>query len=188
MKNENNRDKKALPYNKLEYQNVLFSVPLTRWERYYLAVQRFRNESPKGVFFESESSQRDFPSLGDKQDDEKGIRGDFASVDTRTGSTARGQHLIISNTIGATYGKGDNTPNNKTSRQRIFLEDRIRLLTPIECERLMSWPDNHTKWGMNEKGEKVEISDSQRYKMCGNGVVSNVVREIAKVLLAPPPP
>ena len=47
----------------------------------------------------------------------------------------------------------------------------------------MSWPDNWTKYGTDEKGNKVEISDSQRYKMCGNGVVSNVVREIVKNLI-----
>lgn len=61
--------------------------------------------------------------------------------------------------------------------------DRVRKLMPIECERLMSWPDDWTKWGMNEKGEKMEISDSQRYKMCGNGVVSAVVKEIFKELI-----
>jgi site-specific DNA-cytosine methylase len=46
----------------------------------------------------------------------------------------------------------------------------------------MSWQDGWTKYGVNEKGETVEISDSQRYKMCGNGVVSNVVAEIIKRL------
>lgn len=59
---------------------------------------------------------------------------------------------------------------------------KIRRLTPVECERLMSWPDNWTKWGINEKGETVEISDSQRYKLCGNGVVSLVIKEIQQVL------
>jgi hypothetical protein len=39
----------------------------------------------------------------------------------------------------------------------------------------MSWEDDWNKWGINEKGEKTEISDSQRYKQCGNGVVSKVV-------------
>ena len=43
-------------------------------------------------------------------------------------------------------------------------ERRIRKLMPIECERLMSFPDDWTRWGINEKGEKVEINDSQRYK------------------------
>lgn len=57
---------------------------------------------------------------------------------------------------------------------------RIRRLTPLECERLMGWLDNHTKYGKTEKGEVVEISDSQRYKMCGNGVVANVVEALIK--------
>ena len=60
---------------------------------------------------------------------------------------------------------------------------QIRRLTPTECERLMSWPDDWTKWGINDKGERVEISDTQRYRMCGNGVVSNVVTELIKEIL-----
>ena len=45
---------------------------------------------------------------------------------------------------------------------------RIRRLTPVECERLMGLPDG---WTSNNG----EISDTQRYKMCGNGVVVDVV-------------
>ncbi len=62
-------------------------------------------------------------------------------------------------------------------------DGKIRKLMPIECERLMGWQDNWTKFGIDDKGNTIEISDSQRYKMCGNGVVSNVVSEIIKELL-----
>ena len=55
---------------------------------------------------------------------------------------------------------------------------KIRRLTPRECERLMSWSDDWTRWGIDEKGNTIEISDTQRYKMAGNGVVSNVVKWI----------
>jgi DNA (cytosine-5)-methyltransferase 1 len=48
----------------------------------------------------------------------------------------------------------------------------IRRLTPLECERLMGWPDNHT---LNRADGKIN-SDSARYKMCGNGVVSPVIK------------
>ena len=58
------------------------------------------------------------------------------------------------------------------------IKGKIRRLTPTECERLMGWPDDHTKYGINEKGERVELSDSQRYKMCGNGCVPQCVRWI----------
>ena len=51
-----------------------------------------------------------------------------------------------------------------------------RRLMPIECERLMSWPDHWT----NIPG----ASDAARYKACGNGVVSNVAQWIAERLLA----
>lgn len=50
-------------------------------------------------------------------------------------------------------------------------EDNLtwRKLTPIECERLQTLPDNFTKWGLNEKNEIVEMSKTQRYKTIGNG-------------------
>jgi DNA-cytosine methyltransferase len=49
-----------------------------------------------------------------------------------------------------------------------------RRLMPSECEALMSWPRNHTAVGVNEKGESYELSDTARYKLCGNGVGSAV--------------
>jgi DNA (cytosine-5)-methyltransferase 1 len=56
-----------------------------------------------------------------------------------------------------------------------------RRITLRECERLMSWPDDWTRWGDDGK----EISDTQRYKMCGNGVVSNVAQWVAeRIVLA----
>ena len=51
----------------------------------------------------------------------------------------------------------------------------VRRLTPIECERLMGWPDDHTRWGANGK----EQSDTNRYKQCGNGVATPVAKWIA---------
>ena len=57
-------------------------------------------------------------------------------------------------------------------------ERRIRRLTPTECERLQGFPDGYTKYGINEKGDKVKISDTQRYKCLGNAVTTNVVRGI----------
>ena len=58
---------------------------------------------------------------------------------------------------------------------------RIRRLTPTECERLMGLPDGWTAKGIID-GKEVDISDTQRYKMCGNGVVVNCVEYIYKSL------
>ncbi len=54
----------------------------------------------------------------------------------------------------------------------------IRRLTPIECERLMGWPDNHTLHRIDGKTN----SDSTRYKMCGNGVATPVAQWVAENL------
>lgn len=52
----------------------------------------------------------------------------------------------------------------------------IRRLTPLECERLMGWPDDHTKYDQDGK----TLPDTQRYKMCGNGVASPVAKWVAQ--------
>lgn len=44
----------------------------------------------------------------------------------------------------------------------------LRKLTPVECERLQNLPDNYTNG----------VSDSQRYKMIGNGWTVNVIEWI----------
>ena len=53
--------------------------------------------------------------------------------------------------------------------------NKIRRLTPIECERLQGFPDNWSKYG-----DDGEISDTQRYKLCGNAVTVDVVEAVAK--------
>jgi DNA (cytosine-5)-methyltransferase 1 len=57
---------------------------------------------------------------------------------------------------------------------RSGLGDVFRRFTPIECERLMGFPDNWTSG----------ISDSQRYKCLGNAVSPPVVQAIVEKLLA----
>ena len=46
----------------------------------------------------------------------------------------------------------------------------IRKLTPIECERLQTLPDNYTDG----------VSDTQRYKGLGNGWTVDVVAHILR--------
>jgi DNA (cytosine-5)-methyltransferase 1 len=62
---------------------------------------------------------------------------------------------------------------------RMFDGYRIRRLTPIECERLQGFPDDHTSFG-NYDGEVKPVSNSQRYKQCGNAVTVDVVLAVAK--------
>lgn len=54
-----------------------------------------------------------------------------------------------------------------------------RRFTPLECERLMGWTDDHTRWGADGK----EISATHRYKMCGNGVASPVAEWVGRHIM-----
>ena len=55
----------------------------------------------------------------------------------------------------------------------------VRRLTPLECERLMGWPDNHT---LHRADGSIQ-PDSTRYRQCGNGVVANVAEWIAQQIM-----
>lgn len=57
---------------------------------------------------------------------------------------------------------------NASSCTHIYKNTRIRRLTPIECERLQTVADNYTN----------HVSDSQRYKMLGNGWTVDVIAHI----------
>lgn len=57
---------------------------------------------------------------------------------------------------------------------------QVRRLTPVECERLMGWPDNHTL----PRADGKQNADTTRYKMCGNGVASPVAQWIGQHLMA----
>jgi site-specific DNA-cytosine methylase len=227
------RNKKKIPYDKLEYKNVLFSVPLTRWERYEISRQYFREGSPQEVFFERQDVKN-----GLQRNEEEYRREVMATLTRRSagGDNARGNYINVLNEASQHYrlydikglaptlqsqsgmssqkhpfvvasrGRNPNNPKSRKSglkteqmlepnlngvsnmltsveKDNYVFDGRVRKLMPIECERLMSWTDDWTRWGINEQGEKKEVSDSQRYKMCGNGVVSNVIREIVKNLI-----
>lgn len=53
----------------------------------------------------------------------------------------------------------------------------VRRLLPLECERLMGFPDNHTRIPWRGKPEE-ECPDAPRYKACGNSMCVNVMRWI----------
>ena len=75
-------------------------------------------------------------------------------------------------TIHASTGAGGNT-------DQFVQQYRIRRLTPIECERLQGFPDNHTEYG-NYDGVIKKMSNTQRYKQCGNAVTVDVVQAVAQ--------
>jgi DNA (cytosine-5)-methyltransferase 1 len=69
---------------------------------------------------------------------------------------------------------GDVSPSLGTTTA--MTPSAVRRLTPVECERLMGWPDDHTRW----RADGTEQADSHRYRQCGNGVASPVAEWVAK--------
>lgn len=67
--------------------------------------------------------------------------------------------------------EGENMNNKKCNEKNNY---QIRKLTPRECERLQGFEDDWTRFGKD--GE--EISDTQRYKCCGNAVTTTVITHI----------
>jgi DNA (cytosine-5)-methyltransferase 1 len=68
-------------------------------------------------------------------------------------------------------------PSPQSHHAQMFIAQpmAVRRLTPLECERLMGWPDDHTRY----KADGAEQADTHRYKQCGNGVATPVARWVA---------
>lgn len=58
----------------------------------------------------------------------------------------------------------------------ILIDGYIRKLTPTECERLQTLPDGYTEIIFEGK----PISDTQRYKMLGNGWTADIIAHILR--------
>jgi site-specific DNA-cytosine methylase len=79
--------------------------------------------------------------------------------------------------LDANYYKGGNLKSyfEKHRRQLVFSDDDMkeyRKLTPLECERLQTVPEGYTEG----------VSNTQRYKMLGNGWTVDVIAHIFKGL------
>jgi DNA-cytosine methyltransferase len=83
------------------------------------------------------------------------------------------------------YNKTDKANSLTTVQTDSMVEENyiIRKLTPIETNRLQTFEDNWNEFGTFEtkKGLEVkDISNSQRYKQCGNAVTVEVIKHILK--------
>tara|TARA_R110000868_G_scaffold60915_3_gene185500 strand:+ start:5818 stop:6729 length:912 start_codon:yes stop_codon:yes gene_type:complete len=97
-------------------------------------------------------------------------------------SIERKQRTMVKiGTMGKNYNQGNSvySPEGKScalsanggglgANTGLYLVDTIRKLTPIECERLQSLPDNYTEG----------IANTNRYKVLGNAFNANVVAHI----------
>lgn len=73
---------------------------------------------------------------------------------------------------------GDPIPTiTKAHHHAVAMRHTVRRLLPIETERLMGFPDNHTRIPWRGKPEE-QCPDGPRYKACGNSMCVNVMRWI----------
>lgn len=99
---------------------------------------------------------------------------------------------IAGNTIGRAPENGGNGTGyckevgytlTKSDQHGVAYGMQVRRLTPIECERLQGFPDNHTLIGWRGK-DADECPDGPRYKAIGNSMAVPVMRWIAERIAA----
>ena len=93
------------------------------------------------------------------------LDGDKMKPGERSGGSGMGiseEGVMYTQTAGDVHGVAY-TPSGKPT---------VRKLLPLECERLMGFPDNHTRIPWNGKSEE-ECPDAPRYKSCGNSMAVN---------------
>jgi site-specific DNA-cytosine methylase len=95
----------------------------------------------------------------------------------------RGRVDQDANTISTGDGGANMSTQNFVAEEASSQSIRIRKLTPTETERLQGYKDDHTKFGKKEDGTIYELSNTQRYKICGNGVSSPVSATILTTLI-----
>ncbi len=98
------------------------------------------------------------------------------------GNLSRGAGSAPSDQIFPTL-KADHGRGRSDQDPHVFLGTQVRRLTPIECERLQGFPDNHTLIGWRGK-DADECPDGPRYKAIGNSMAVPVMRWIGERIAA----
>lgn len=104
----------------------------------------------------------------------KCIKGD-KSTTLRTNSS--NGNMWVGELREKSYCIDTNYYKNKKHRQLVGNELQWRKLTPVECERLQTLPDNYTAIG-NYNGVEKQVSNTQRYRALGNGWTVEVIKHI----------
>jgi DNA (cytosine-5)-methyltransferase 1 len=105
-----------------------------------------------------------------------GTNGGSASASAPCVAVAQNQRgeIALSSTAGALSGGGGTIGQGY---QAVFEGHAVRRLTPLECERLQGFPDEHT--AVTDKRGK-PMQDGPRYKMIGNSMAVPCMRWIGQ--------
>ena len=103
------------------------------------------------------------------------LDGDKMKPKERSGGSGMGvseDGVMYTQTAGDVHGVAYSAPE-------IGCKATVRRLLPIETERLMGFPDNHTRIPWKGKSEE-ECPDAPRYKACGNSMAVNCMMWIGE--------
>jgi len=120
--------------------------------------------------------------IGNTHPSGNGMNGSIYSINSKsptiTTNKGEGNKILMiqvsrGNNKGGVRAINGKTPSMSCSQweynnQLLFKNGMVRKLTPIECERLQCLPDNYTGG----------VSNTQRYKACGNAFNVDVVKHI----------
>lgn len=100
---------------------------------------------------------------------------------------------LAGNTIGRAPQNGGNGTGydesgvsytlTKSDIHGVSVRNTVRRLTPVECERLQGFPDNHTQISWRGK-DAADCPDGPRYRTIGNSMAVPVMRWIGERILA----
>jgi DNA (cytosine-5)-methyltransferase 1 len=85
----------------------------------------------------------------------------------------------VAKQIAPTLSTFENASDTRATVVALEPSYRVRRLTPRECERLMGWDDDHTRWA--ETGE--ELKDGPRYRMIGNGISAPMAQWLGEAIV-----
>ncbi len=100
----------------------------------------------------------------------------FAFQPDDRGGEAPGALRAVATDVAPTIGTGDGYSDR--GLRAVLPDIGVRRLTPRECERLQGWPDDHTRYTV----DGIEVPDSARYRMAGNGVAAPVAKYVAECI------
>lgn len=169
--------KRVAVWRVLDAQN--FGVPQRRRRVFVVAGPRALARRVVGVLFEPESCDGDSSTIC-KQKNEIGFR-----AEGRFGTTSSGGLNTIAQCLNHKYPRNDLQSDPFVIQEKTTSHSNqvlLRLHTPVECERLMGWPDNYTAFGLSDDGIHTEIARTKRYRICGNGIVATVTEWIGNRL------
>lgn len=144
----------------------------------------FNEVMPRNVEFKENYAQWDINNKGNKSQDQRAfyINGKHGTLPANGGGSKvkvcggaiRGRYNADGSTSQKLECNGKEKTNSLTTVQKdnviVYPDMLYRKLTPVECERLQTLPDNWTDC----------ISNTQRYKSIGNGWTIDVIAHILK--------